>query len=64
MATALRIHCAERTCAMQLVCMCASILAPDFSQNVCVWKDMRCKYGKKVMGIGVKENMEVQVWIY
>ena len=64
MATALRIHCAERTRAMQLVCMCASILAPYFSQNVCVWKDMRCKYGKKVMGIGVKENMEVQVWIY
>ncbi|WP_347282875.1 hypothetical protein [uncultured Bacteroides sp.] len=44
MATALRTRCAERTRAMQLVCMCASILAPYFSQNVCVWKDMRCKY--------------------
>ena len=43
-ATALRTRCAERTRAMQLVCMCASILAPYFSQNVCVWKDMRCKY--------------------
>lgn len=41
---ALSTCCAERTRAMQLVCMCASILAPYFSQNVCVWKDMRCKY--------------------
>jgi len=45
MATALCTRCAERTRAMQLVCMCASILAPYFSQNFCVWKDMRCKYG-------------------
>lgn len=46
MATALRIHCAERIRAMQHACMCAlyaSILALYFSQNVCAWKDMRCK---------------------
>lgn len=31
---------------MQLVCMCV-ILAPYFSHNLCVWKDMRCKYGRQ-----------------
>ena len=33
MATALRIHCAERTRAMQLVCMCASRLVPSFHRT-------------------------------
>ena len=58
-AAALRIHCAERTRAMQpmqLACMCAlcaSILAPYFSQYVCVWKDMRCKLGKRLLTAGL-----------
>ena len=40
MATALRIYCAERTRAMQLVCMCASNTCARFSQNACVRNDM------------------------
>lgn len=31
-ATALRTRCAGRTSAMQLVCMCASVLAPIFHE--------------------------------
>ena len=40
MATAQRTRCAERTRAMQLVCMCASILAPFFFMEICVKEDM------------------------
>ncbi len=32
-ATAQRIRCAERICAMQLVCMCASRLVPSFHRT-------------------------------
>ena len=40
MATALRIYCAERTCAMQLVCMCASVACTGLFMGTCVREDM------------------------
>ena len=46
MATALRIHCAERTRATQLVCVCAS------DNHTCTGLFVR---------IRVQEDMEVQV---
>ena len=40
MATALRIYCAERTRAMQLVCMCASSTCTVLSMGICAREDM------------------------
>ena len=40
MATALRIYCAERKRAMQLVCMCASSICAGLFMLICVKKDM------------------------
>ena len=39
-ATALRTCCAERTRAMQLVCMCASDTCTELFIGICVRKDM------------------------
>ena len=51
-ATALRTRCAERTRAMQLVCMCAYA---HVCANTCT---------VLFMGSCVREDMEVQVWIH